>query len=502
MPTHRTTRAVRTLIGSLMLCLGGCGSSAELPSADLVVLTGALATSVRTIEEPITGPLDIHDAVARAIKYNATIRSQELIAALAEAKARAQSISLLPSVVAESELYGRSKPALSRSNLSSTYSTSSEVRTIASDLTLSLNILDFGLSYLRTEQAADKAEKEREEVRRVTLKVIEDTRSTYWRAVVHDSLIARLDRVRPDVERMLAASGAAARDINIDPLVSLNYERDVLNLQRELNQLRTSLVGAKEQLKQLMGVPQDVTIQLLPADRVLKLAEGPIERDVLGALESRHEIRQVMHDMRITDKEVHATLLQLLPGISLSRGVAHDTNSFLLNASWVTLGAKVAWNLINLAHLPRDLDVVEAQQRINRQQAMAIAVAIAMQVYVSRSRIEAHRHAARDASVFADMQKRMLRQVRSATTVGTVALQALTKERLATLLAEVRSDLARADLHAAAASYFTAIGQGVQLDFDLETTPVATLAEALRNASAGASMGQAAPAPLAAAGRF
>jgi hypothetical protein len=467
----------------LVLGLGGCGPATNrLPSSELMAVTGSLSDILETVEEPLHGPLSVHEAVARALKFNLSIRAQELIAEMAVAKVRAESASMLPDLVAESRYYGRNVPAYSRSSSSSTYSTSSDPRGVSRDLTLSFNILDFGLSYLRSQQAADKAEKEREEVRRVATRVVEETRAAFWRTAAHDALIAQVDRLRPAVEQMMAQSRKAAGNSEVDPLISITYEREVLNLQRELNQLRVSLAGSAAQLRQLVGVPQSSVMQLEVASRRMQ-RPAPTDApgvDIMRALGHRHEIRQLMLDMRITETEVHATVLKVLPSVSLSRGLAQDTSSFLLHGSWVSWGAKFAWSLINLAQLPTNLDVVEAQMRVHRQQTVATAAAIAMQVYVAHARVSAHRQSAQDARSLASLQNRMLRQVRAADAVGTVAHQVLVKERLATLLADIRARLAEADLEGARAAYATAIGVDQLPDLAVETLSVSEIAEALR----------------------
>jgi outer membrane protein TolC len=482
----RSASAALCLIGS---GLGGCSAPTNrLSNSDLMAVTGSLSETLQVLEEPLDGPLDVHHAVARALKYNLSIRTQELTAEIAFAKVRAESSSMLPNVVAESRYYGRNVPSYSRSSSSLNYSTSSDAIGLTRDLTLSFNILDFGLSYIRTEQLADKAEKEREEVRRVATRVVEETRTEFSRTAAYEALIAQLDRLHPAVEQMLAESRKASHNNDINPLVSINYERDVLNLQRELNQLRVSLAGSAAQFRQVVGIPQSVPIQLRTTSRSKKTptAGDTPSADIAAALMNRHEIRQLLLDMRITEKEVHATILQLLPSISLSRGITQDSSSYLLNANWVSWGAKFAWNLMNLAKLPKDLDVVEAQMRVHRQQIVATAATIAMQVYVAHARVSAHRQSALDANTLASLQHRMLRQVRAASTVGTVAPQVLVKERLATLLADIRARLAEAELESASAAYATSIGASHVPDVNVHALSVSEIASVLQLAEQAA----------------
>jgi hypothetical protein len=304
----------------------------------------------------------------------------------------------------------------------------------------------------------------------------------YWRSLAFGRLRSRLAVLEPEITAMLEASGKAIQNERIDPLVSLSYDRDMLNLRRELNELLVSLSSAPEQLKQLIGVPQSFAMRLRPSPqtRFGRLLAKPADADVSEAFKSRYELRQVMYDERITDNEVYATLAQLLPGISLSGGLNHDSNSFLMNANWLSWGSAVAWNLINLAKIPRDLDVVEAQHKVNRQQALAMAVSITMQVRIARARIGMLRRSANDADTLAGVQRKLLAQVQAGASVGTIAPQSQTKERLATLLADVRADLAHVELESAGGVYLTTLGRDALSDLDTRTRSVSELAATLR----------------------
>jgi hypothetical protein len=483
MRTACVRRAVWAGFLTALLVCGGCAITSDpLSNSEISEFAAQAANSPRAAEELPNSALDLPEALARAVTYNADIKVQEHAAALADARVRAQNASLLPSIVAESALYGRSKPGLSHSSLSPVYATSADLKTISSDLTLSWNILDFGLSYFRSLQAGDKAAREKEELRRVVGRVIEETRAVYWRAVAFQNLNNRLSVLDAEVQGMLRVSSQAGRDDRLDPLLSLSYDRDMLNMLRELNLLLTSLAGAPQQLKQLIGVPQDFDLRLRPSSASEKstIALGDVQADVTRALENRYELRQMMYDARITDNEVYTTILQLLPGISLSRGLSHDTTSYLLHSNWLTWGTKVAWNLINLVHLPRDLDVVEMQKNLNRQQALAVAVSIAMQVHMSRARIATFSRTAGDANTFAIVQRKLLHQVRASAKVGKVAPQLLTKERLATLLSDIRANLAHADLQSAIGTYRTSMGQDNLAEVDVTTGSIRDIAEALR----------------------
>ena len=90
--------------------------------------------------------------------------------------------------------------AIGEQSLTSSTSSERDVRT--SDIRFSWHILDFGLSYIRAKQAADKVLIAEETRRRVVNRMVENVRTAYWRAVAATRLMSRL---RPSRSRVSSA---------------------------------------------------------------------------------------------------------------------------------------------------------------------------------------------------------------------------------------------------------------------------------------------------------
>jgi outer membrane protein TolC len=447
------------------MVLTGCAAlSPPVTETEVAGFTARLVDEFAATPEPLVGALTIDDAVARAIRFNHTIRAKELEAALAEAKVRAQSGAMLPSVVAESDYYGRDRPALSRSNQSSGYSTSSDTKSVSRDIALSWNILDFGLSYIRSKQGLDKAHQSQEDARRVTARIVEETRSIFWRAVALKKLTPAMAALDREVDDALRLSRQAEQGLQIDPMGQVTFQREMLNLQRDLNGLDVGLAGATDQLKAAIGLPMAERLQLnsdRKASQLPTVNDSAVD-DIRIALNQRPEIRQHIYDLRISADEIDATILQVLPGVTFSRTFASDSNQFLLHGNWVSWGTRIAGNLVNLVRLPNDLDAIDAQMQAHRQNALATAATIVVQLHMARARIAVQKRAYRDAERYAGAQRHILQQVRATVKLGKVGQQALAREKLASLQADVRAILAFADLHAAYAAYATARGDDPQ----------------------------------------
>jgi outer membrane protein TolC len=155
----------------------GCASmKPQLTQDDVASYSAELSSAAAFQAEPISAAIDVNDAIARAIKYHADLRVRELEIAVAQADARVQNANLLPSVVAESAYYSHNGSRAGYNALPNSIG-------VSNGLNLSWNILDFGLSCVRAGQAADKALYRVEEFRKSALRVAEETRLAYWRAV-------------------------------------------------------------------------------------------------------------------------------------------------------------------------------------------------------------------------------------------------------------------------------------------------------------------------------
>lgn len=451
---------VGSVVTTVLLTQGCSSLHPPVSEPQVAGFVARLGSELEMQQEPLIGPLTVEDAVARAVRYNHSVRAKELEASLADAKVRVQAGSMLPSIIAESDYYRRDRRMASRSNMSPTYSSSSDLQSISRDIALSWNLLDFGLSFVRSRQALDKAYQSHEEYRRVAARIAEETRSTYWRAVAQQKLAPALARLNEEVSDALKLARSQAKDPLIDPMVAINFQRDLLNSQRELNQVHASLAGATDQLKQLIGLPNVEYLRLSALRDILKteVLSSSADTDIAAALQQRPEIRQHMYDLRITEEEVNVTILQLLPGVTLSKTFASDTNSFLLHHNWISWTSKIAGNLINLVKLPNDLATIDAQAEVHRANALATAATIVMQVHVARARLAVQMRSYKDAAHFAEAQQQLLSQTRSAVKTGKAGQQVLVREKLAMLLAEVRSIVSFADLHAAYGAYGTAKG--------------------------------------------
>ncbi len=471
--------------------LSGCAVQPEaLTQDEMVSFAEANLSALAADQEPIAGPVSLYEAMARALKYNLDFRVERMKQALAMGDAELKNWDMLPSLVAKAGYSGRSnEPGGSSENIitgvqSLAPSKSTEKETFTAELQFSWDILDFGLSYVRAQQAADKALIAQERTRKVVNRIIEDVRTVFWRAASAQRLNSAMNRLRQRVRTALANARKQARNHQTEPLAALTYERELVSIKRQLAELQRDLHTAKVQLSLLMNVAPGTSYTLaIPQHRPtgLKIDKNP-EELISVALQNRPELREQAYQLRINVKEADAAVLELLPGINLYGGLNWDSNKYLYNNHWVSWGAKTAWNLFRVFRYPARRRVIKANEEVVKAQAQALAMAIIAQVHISRLRYLHQRHVFRSAHEYFDVQRRILKQIRVAVANDVGSEQSLIREQMNMVLAAVKYDVAYADLQNAIANVYASLG------LDPYEGPVSTdmsvkeLAAALRRA--------------------
>lgn len=449
----------------------GCAIQPEaLTTEDLAVFAADKHGRVTADQEPLAGPLTLHEAMARALKYNLDKEVEVMQAIVAEQQLRVAHFSLLPGVVSNTGYADRNNYSGGSSveitgprqlgSESLTSSTSSERLVKTADIKFSWHILDFGLSYIRARQAADEVLIAEETQRRVVTRMLENVRTAYWRAVSSTRLSRRLKSMERRVTQALADSKALEQSGRASPLTALTYERELVEIQRELRKLAGELSSAKAQLAALAnldpGKPYEIAIPThYPEPRTAGMS---VDGMITTALENRSELREVAYRKRINAHDAEAAILKMLPGISFDATPAWNSNTFLYNSHWVAWGAQASWNLINVFSYPERRAEVEAKDALLDARALAVTMAVMTQVHVGRARLYHARRNYDTAERFYNVQQKILRHIRSSLDGGKVSEQTAIREEMNTLVAMVKRDMAYAELQSAAAGLKASMG--------------------------------------------
>lgn len=464
-----------------------------LGPGELAATADSNLSRVVTDQEALGRPIDVYTAIAYALKYNLDQRVELMQQAVRVNELNLSNYQGLPNLVAGSGYGGRSNYLASTSvsiltgqqSLVPSYSTERE--TVVGDLTLSWNILDFGLSYVRAQQAADQVLIQQEVRRRALNRIVEDVRTAYWRAVASERLLSRLKSLEGDTRRAISDSRALTAERQTSPLAALTYERELIEIRREAQRIDGDLRVARSQLAALMNLPPTANFRLAGAaggSGISNLNVDP-RRLIRVALMNRPEVREVAYRQRINEKELDAALLELLPSLNPFVGANVDSNALLYHSNWVAWGAKASWNLMKVVQYPAKRELLGSQDRLLDQKSLALTMAIMTQVHVSRARYIHARKELETAGQLRGIQANLLRHVEAATDVDRTGEQARIREKMNMIVADVRYDLAYANVQNAYGNIYASLGLDAFPPVAIDQVSVATLAGALRKTWVG-----------------
>lgn len=460
---------LRILVAALCLGLGACAMKPEpftveenttRAAADRAELDGYSPTP--------TAAITLEEAQARALAYNLDNRLQMFNSALQDRQLDLTKLDMLPNLTANAGYAGRNKDLVSSSaSYLSGVVSPSNFETVSvdrdrtfGDLTLSWNIIDFGVSYLQAKQQADRVEVANEQRRRVVNNVFQEVRSAYWTAVAAERVRPQLKPILAEARKALADSQALESDRSQQPGEALRYQRGLLELIAQLESVDEQLSISKIQLAQLMGLRPGTPYRLaVPATSpylpAVRLSVDEMER---VALVNRPELREEGYNTRIAQLEGRRALLRLVPGVTLLASLNYDSNSYLLFNNWQEAGARVSASLIKLWSMPGVVKLSEAQVDIANTRRLAMTMAVLAQVQVSAQQYRIARQSYDRSSTMATINKRIAVLSDDAQAAQTLSDLDRIREKANAALSELRRNRSYADLQNADASIYATLG--------------------------------------------
>ncbi|WP_242390504.1 TolC family protein [Pararhodospirillum photometricum] len=341
---------------------------------------------------PLAGPMTLDEAMARALAHNLDKRSKMMEEALALGQTEVDAFEMLPKLAANAGYTYRSEYYATRSrdlvtgitnpNINPTYSQDREVFT--SDLTMSWNILDFGVSYYTAHQNANRALIAQERRRKAVHTLVQEVRTAFWRTAAYQTLKGDVDRTMQEAQAALERSRIVERENLRAPAEALRYQKSLLETLRQLTLLQQDLSTAPLELAALVNLPpsQDIRV-VVPADLAVRIWDMPLERMEDLAFNNNPDLREQGYQTRIAVEETRKAILKLLPGVSLTAGPQYDSNSFLVDQQWFSAGAKLSWSLMNLVAAPTTLKLADTNEKVAEARRLALRMAVLAQVHVA-----------------------------------------------------------------------------------------------------------------------
>ncbi|MFC4260925.1 TolC family protein [Marinobacter lacisalsi] len=462
----------KILVACISFAVAGCSVSPEQISQQEVSRVVDSDVSQLSEHPPVTRPVTLEDAIARGLLNNRDKQLKALEAALAQGQISLVRHEMLPSLTASAGYSRRDEYAASASvnftdgepdalGSDPSYSISQERERYTSDVTFSWNVLDFGLSYVRAKQHADRYLIAKERERKVVHNISQDVRAAYWRAVSAERLLVKINPLIDQVNEALGQSREVESRQLRSPLEALYYQRELLDILRALQSIRQDLMGARTELASLMGLRPGTAFEL--ADVEAPSFEVPafqlqLERMEELALNQRPELKETHYQKRISAADTRAALIDMLPGINLTAGIYQDSNDYLLNQDWTSVGAQVSWNLLDVFKYGAERDLAETREALAEQRRLATSMAVLTQVHLSRIRYQQAVKTFDLSDDYLQVARRIGEHTENSARAQRSSKLDLIRESLNTVLAELRRDVAYAEVQNSYGRLFVTIG--------------------------------------------
>ncbi|VFR53833.1 Outer membrane protein assembly factor YaeT precursor [plant metagenome] len=464
-------RATRPLVLTVLATalLAGCAVAPpeRLSTQDLLAHDQSDRGAMFAQQEPLSGPVTLDEAIARAVKYNLQQRLALMERALEDNLVDVQKQGMLPKLTARAGLrtrsndYGSSSESLATGAQSLVPSTSQEREGETADLQLSWNVLDFGLSYFGAKAQGNKALAAEERRRRVVADIIRQTRSAYWNAVTAERLKNRVSSTLAEARQTLEYARQTEEKRLVAPILALRYQRDLLNMVRQTEALENELAQAKARLATLMNLPPATDFTLaLPDEGQLAPPRLAYELNDLEALAMvrRPELREESYLARNAVLETRMSILRLFPNAQLFGGLNYDSNKYLANNNWADAGVQVSWNLLNVLSWPAISRAGEAREEVAVLRRQALRMTVLSQVHIAWLERERAESAFKRANELSRLQDAIQVQTENAARNSAETHLELVRAKVETLLATRARDLSYAELVNAQNTVYQAAG--------------------------------------------
>ena len=452
------------IIGSIL----SSGCTVTTPKFTEKDITGRMALDREAMfkgQEPLKMPITLEEAMARAIKYNIDHRLKIMESALSMRQVDLATFDMLPRLVAaagytERDSYNASSSMnVATGQQSLAPSTSQDKGHVNTDLTLTWNILDFGVSYFQAKQQADRAHIMKERRRKVVHSIMQQIRQEFWLALGAQQLETRFSVLLMDVEKALQDTTNIEQEKLRPPIETLTYRKTLLEIIKQLETFRDELAQAKPRLASLMNLPLGQSFSVVPPSSLI-IPKGPdaIQYLEIRALLQRPELNEADYNERISMYETKKAIARMFPGIELSVGGHYDGNSFMVNQQWVEGGARLTWNLMNLISGPSQYKIAKSQVEISKAQRLALSVAILTQVHVSYQNFYSRKRQFELSGQLQDIDSRIHEQTMNQAKSGSQNHLNEIRSATAALMAEYRSYQNYASLQSACGQIIATLG--------------------------------------------
>lgn len=470
--------------GLAVVLLSGCSVTPVALTPDEIQQGSAADMSAMfENQEPVTGPITLYEAIARAVKYNLDHRLKMMEDALAKKQLDLVRYDQLPELTAQAGYYSRdnfsggTSISLLTGDVSLEPSTSQEKQITDVSGVLVWNVLDFGVSYVRAQQQSKEVLITEERRRKVVQNIVQDVRYAYWRAVSAQHLLDNMDDL---LNRTYAAlkDSRQLESLRLQaPIQSLSYQKALLEIIQDMWFYRRDLATAKTELAALMNLKPGIPYTVVDpsGDEPLPSPDhfGSLDTLEQQALLNRPELMEERYQEQISTLEVKKAMIEMLPGLEFNVGSLYNSNFLLFENSWTEAGASISWNLFQIFSGPANKRVAETQVELDKARRLALSMAVITQVHLAHQRYQI---ALSDFEVTQDLvsvEERIQKHVEAEQKAAVENELAVIQSMASSLVAQMQNDLGYAEVQNSIGRILNSVGvdplPGVSIDQDVST---------------------------------
>lgn len=474
--THRGVSFPIVLLGALFLY--GCATTPRVTEAERLQTALADLNAIHTSQQPISGSLDMYDAMARALRYNLDAKIRNVEAFYAAGEFDLAKYKLLPTGEVGVGSLHRSNEQASTSRGSDAASVSVERNRRVADAQVLWSTLDFGVSYVKMKQSGDAVWIAKEAERKVTNRILADTRRAYWRAAAADRIAPQLAPISAAAKATINNARKARERGDLTPTEALDYERRMLTTIRDLERRQQLLALSRAELAALINVDPTVPVRVKTDGKSVPRVPGDLETLRLVALIYRPELYEHDYKTRIANLERQVEILSTLPGLRLSGGYNYDSNKYLVNADWFEIGTRLSMQVNQIITLPDRLKQADTRKLLIDTQRKAMTLSVVTQVHLAMRTYTAKKQELDLAARMLKVDRERLQALKASQDASAAGEAQVVEARASLAMAQLDYDFTYAELQEAYAAVLTSLGiDGPERD---TSTDVASLSQNLR----------------------
>lgn len=448
-------------------------------------------------QEPVNGPITLDEAIARAIKYNLNGQISRMEEALQFGLREQAKYEMLPQLTTQAGYNirnsedGSISKVLSGANagtITKDYSTSTDKAVLTNDLQLVWNFLDFGVAYLNAQDQEQRyiiaTHQRRKSIQNLTTQV----QTAYWKAVAAQTYLPKLKKLILQAERSLKQSRTLQQQQVQPPMRALEYQQTLLESLENLINLSSDLEHSQQDLTQLINLPPGSTYQLADEPKIKSLEpftpsslfpDNRVSWMEEQALNRHADLWQSELELSISSNAIRKELFSLFPGLTLQGGTHLTTNQFTYNPAWMNVGLTLAWNALNVLSAPERINNAKQRHAITRMKRLNNAMSILTQVHLSRQQYNNRYEKLKIANDLLHIQQTKSRITQVQIEAEATTAQQQTQVDVNTLFAEIKRDLAYAEMNNALGQLYHTLGMD-PVSHDVPTTDLTTLTHFIR----------------------